>query len=108
MVLGTFDKRLAVKATKKLQHLGVEVALGAVVIGVDERGIDVRDSDGSTRLVESRTEAWVRRVGCATDGAISLIFLVNHGLPGHKTTGPGTSTSDLQSLDEHLPRRFGA
>ena len=47
-VLGTFGDRLAAKASKKLEQLGVEVQLGAVVVDVDECGIDVKDPDGST------------------------------------------------------------
>src|SRR5665811_2295259 len=40
-VLGTFGEHLAAKATKKLEQLGVEVQLGAVVVEVDEYGIEV-------------------------------------------------------------------
>src|SRR5665647_3145931 len=54
-VLGTFGEHLAAKATKKLEQLGVEVQLGAVVVDIDEYGIDVKDSDGSTRRIASRT-----------------------------------------------------
>ena len=42
MVLGTFGEHLAAKATKKLEQLVVEVQLGAVVVDVDEYGIDIK------------------------------------------------------------------
>lgn len=61
-VLGTFGEHLAAKATKKLEQLGVEVQLGAVVVDIDEYGIDVKDSDGSTRRIASRTKVWAAGV----------------------------------------------
>ncbi|MEP7017514.1 MAG: NAD(P)/FAD-dependent oxidoreductase [Actinomycetota bacterium] len=64
-VLGTFGEHLAAKATKKLEQLGVEVQLGAVVVDVDEYGIDVKDSDGSTRRIESRTKVWAAGVAAS-------------------------------------------
>src|SRR5664280_1082636 len=62
MVLGTFGEHLAAKATKKLEQLGVEVQLGAVVVDVDEYGIDIKDTGGSTRRIESRTKVWAAGV----------------------------------------------
>lgn len=64
-VLGTFGEHLAAKATKKLEQLGVEVQLGAVVVDVDEYGINVKDSDGSTRRIESRTKVWAAGVAAS-------------------------------------------
>src|SRR5664280_502763 len=64
-VLGTFGEHLAAKATKKLEQLGVEVQLGAVVVDIDEYGIDVKDSDGSTRRIQSRTKVWAAGVAAS-------------------------------------------
>ncbi len=64
-VLGAFGDRLAAKATKKLEQLGVEVQLGAVVVDVDEYGIEVTDPDGSTRRIESRTKVWAAGVAAS-------------------------------------------
>lgn len=58
-------EHLAAKATKKLEQLGVEVQLGAVVVDVDEYGINVKDSDGSTRRIESRTKVWAAGVAAS-------------------------------------------
>jgi NADH dehydrogenase len=64
-VLGTFGEHLAAKATRKLGQLGVEVQLGAVVVDIDEYGIDVKDSDGSTRRIQSRTKVWAAGVAAS-------------------------------------------
>jgi NADH:ubiquinone reductase (H+-translocating) len=64
-VLGTFGEHLAAKATKKLEQLGVEVQLGAVVVDIDEYGIDVKDNDGSTRRIQSRTKVWAAGVAAS-------------------------------------------
>ena len=64
-VLGTFGEHLAAKATKKLEQIGVEVQLGAMVVDVDEYGIDVRDPDGSTYRIQSRTKVWAAGVAAS-------------------------------------------
>src|SRR5665648_996775 len=64
-VLASFGEHLAAKATKKLEQLGVEVQLGAVVVDIDEYGIDVKDSDGSTRRIQSRTKVWAAGVAAS-------------------------------------------
>ncbi len=46
--LATFGDRLSGKAAKELQGLGVELRMGARVIGVDAFGVDVVDADGAT------------------------------------------------------------
>lgn len=52
----------AAKASKKLKQLGVEVPLGAVVVDVDEYGIAVMDTDGSTCPIASCTKVWAAGV----------------------------------------------
>src|SRR5674476_1159925 len=61
-VLGTFAEHLAAKA---LEQRGVEGQLGAVVVDSDEYGIDVKDSDGSTRRIASRTKVWAAGVAAS-------------------------------------------
>ena len=68
-VLGAFGDRLGAKATDKLKDLGVEVQLGAMVVGVDATGIDVRDSDGSVRRIESVCKVWAAGVQASALGA---------------------------------------
>ena len=45
--LATFGDRLSGKATKELERLGVELQMGARVVGVDASGVDVAMADGS-------------------------------------------------------------
>lgn len=64
-VLGAFGNRLATNARKRLQLIGVEVQLGAVVVDVDELGIAIRDPDGSIRRVQSRTKVWAAGIAAS-------------------------------------------
>jgi hypothetical protein len=52
-VLGSFGHRLGTKALARLDAIGVEVRLGAKVVGVDGTGIDVEDARGQRRRIES-------------------------------------------------------
>jgi NADH dehydrogenase len=67
-VLPPFGEKLGVKAKQKLERLGVEVQLGAMVVGVDADGLDVRDADGSTRRIPSRTKVWAAGVSASPLG----------------------------------------
>ncbi|MDW3220895.1 MAG: NAD(P)/FAD-dependent oxidoreductase [Acidimicrobiales bacterium] len=73
-VLGTFDERLAGKARRSLEKLGVEVMTGAAVESVDARGVHF--GDGST--LPTQTLVWAAGVKANPIAAAS-------GLP----TGPG-------------------
>lgn len=64
-VLATFGDRLAAKATKRLKQLGVDVQLGAMVVHIDEHGIEIKDPDGSVRRIESRTKVWAAGVAAS-------------------------------------------
>lgn len=46
--LATFGKDLARRAAKELERLGVELRMGARVVGVDAGGVDIEESDGIT------------------------------------------------------------
>jgi NADH dehydrogenase len=61
-VLGSFGPKLSEKAKHHLNKIGIEVQLGAMVVGVDQRGILVRDRDGSTRRIESVCKVWAAGV----------------------------------------------
>jgi NADH:ubiquinone reductase (H+-translocating) len=68
-VLGAFGDRLGAKAAAKLRSLGVEVQLGAKVVGVDATGIDVEDADGARRRIESVCKVWAAGVQATELGA---------------------------------------
>jgi NADH dehydrogenase len=57
-VLSPMGEKLGKKAAARLAKVGVEVQLGAMVTDVDPNGITVKDSDGTTRRVESACKVW--------------------------------------------------
>jgi len=50
--------RLAAKTRRDLERLGIEVHLDTVVTTIDDRGVEVRFGDGSTRRFAARTKIW--------------------------------------------------
>ena len=63
-VLPPMGEKLGKKAQARLEKMGVEIQLGAMVTDVDRNGITVKDSDGTIRRIESRHQGVVgRRVG---------------------------------------------
>jgi len=61
-VLPPFGAKLGAKTKTTLEKLGVEVQLGAMVTGVDERGLEVQDKDGTKRRIEAVTKIWAAGV----------------------------------------------
>jgi NADH dehydrogenase len=61
-VLPPFGKKIGEKATRDLENLGVEVQLGAMVVDVDERGVEVKDKDGTRRRIDAATKVWAAGV----------------------------------------------
>jgi NADH dehydrogenase len=68
-VLGSFGDRLGAKALKRLDEIGVEVQLGAKVVGVHATGIDVEDAQGRRRI-ESVCKVWAAGVQASPLGAL--------------------------------------
>jgi NADH:ubiquinone reductase (H+-translocating) len=69
-VLPPFGAKLGAKTKRDLEHLGVEVQLGAMVVDVDERGLVVQDKDGTRRRIEAVTKVWAAGVSASPLGAI--------------------------------------
>ena len=67
-VLGTFGDELSAHAREELEDMGVEVQLGAMVVDVDEHGIEVKDKDGKQRRIEARTKIWAAGVAASPLG----------------------------------------
>ena len=75
-VLGTFGDSLSNHARQELEDMGVEVQLGAMVVDVDEHGIEVKDvgagpaggTDGTQRRIEARTKIWAAGVAASPLG----------------------------------------
>lgn len=57
-VLPPFGEKLGRKAAARLEKLGVEIQLNAMVIDVDYDGLVVKEKDGSTRRIESQCKVW--------------------------------------------------
>ncbi|MFC6012080.1 NAD(P)/FAD-dependent oxidoreductase [Nocardia lasii] len=57
-VLGPMGPKLGHKAAKRLEKMGVEIQLNAMVTGVDANGVVVKDADGSTRRIEATCKVW--------------------------------------------------
>jgi len=68
-VLPPFGEKLGQRAAARLQKMGVEIQLGAMVTDVDRDGITVKDSDGAIRRIESACKVWSAGVSASGLGA---------------------------------------
>ena len=95
-VLPPMGEKLGRKAAARLEQLGVEIQLGAMVTGVDRNGIDVKYSDGGAGRIECQTKVWSAGVaasalgkqiaeqsGAETDRAGRVRVLPDLTVPGH-------------------------
>ena len=111
-VLPPFGAKLGAKSKKALEDLGIEVQLGAMVVDVDERGLEVQDKDGTRRRIEAVTKVWAAGVqasplgkilgdqsGASVDRAGRISVNPDLTLPGHPEV---FVVGDMMSLD-HLP-----
>ena len=60
-VLPPMGEKLGKKAQARLEKMGVEIQLGAMVTDVDRNGLTVKDSDGTIRRIESADQGVVGR-----------------------------------------------
>jgi NADH:ubiquinone reductase (H+-translocating) len=95
-VLPPFADSLGRYAHKRMNEIGVEVQLGAMVTDVDPDGIVVKDGDGHERRIHSATKIWAAGVqasplgkqlgeqsGAAVDRAGRVSVQPDLTLPGH-------------------------
>ncbi|MGK2869625.1 MAG: NAD(P)/FAD-dependent oxidoreductase [Mycobacterium sp.] len=57
-VLPPMGEKLGIKAKERLEKMGVEIQLNAMVTDVDRNGITVKDKDGTIRRIESASKVW--------------------------------------------------
>ena len=57
-VLPPMGEKLGRKAAQRLEKLGVEIQLGAMVTDVDRNGVTVKHSDGTVDRIECQTKVW--------------------------------------------------
>jgi NADH dehydrogenase len=69
-VLPPMGEKLGLKAAARLEKLGVEIQLGAMVTDVDRNGITVKYNDGSTDRIECATKVWSAGVAASPLGKI--------------------------------------
>jgi NADH dehydrogenase len=111
-VLPPFGAKLGAWTERRLGELGVEVQLGAMVVAVDERGLEVQDRDGTRRRIEAVTKVWAAGVqasplgrtlseqtGAALDRAGRIAVNPDLTLPGHPEV---FVVGDMAALD-NLP-----
>lgn len=67
-VLPPMGEKLGKKAQARLEKMGVEVQLNAMVTNVDRNGITVKDPDGTTRRIESACKVWSAGVSASPLG----------------------------------------
>lgn len=108
-VLPVYGGRLSRKARSTLESLGVEIQLGAMVTGVDARGLTVKDKDGTERRLDAQCKVWSAGVaasplgaqlaeqsGAGIDRAGRVEVLPDLTLPGHPEV---FVVGDMMSLD---------
>ncbi|MBM9458456.1 NAD(P)/FAD-dependent oxidoreductase [Nocardioides sp. zg-536] len=69
-VLPPFGAKLGAWTKEKLEGLGVEVLLGALVSEVDERGLVVKYKDGSSQRIDAIAKVWAAGVQASPLGRI--------------------------------------
>jgi NADH dehydrogenase len=67
-VLPPMGPKLGAKAQARLQKMGVEIQLGALVTDVDRNGLTVKYKDGSVKRIESATKVWSAGVAASPLG----------------------------------------
>ena len=95
-VLPGFADSLSTYTAKRLERLGVEIQLGAMVVDMDQDGLEVKDPDGAHRRIEAVTKIWAAGVaasplgrmvaeqsGAEVDRAGRVKVLPDCTLPGH-------------------------
>jgi NADH dehydrogenase len=111
-VLPPFGAKLGAWTKEKLEKLGVEVMLGAMVTDVDERGLVLKYKDGTQQRINSVTKVWAAGVqanpltktlaeqtGAPLDRAGRIAVNPDLTLPGHPEV---FVVGDMISLD-NLP-----
>ncbi len=110
--LATFGDQLSGKAARALERLGVELRMGARVVGIDPDGVDIAEASGATSRLETHTTVWAAGVeasplgaelakatGADLDRAGRISVLPDCTLPGHPEV---FVVGDMMALD-NLP-----
>ncbi|RDI67654.1 NAD(P)/FAD-dependent oxidoreductase [Nocardia pseudobrasiliensis] len=69
-VLAPMGPKLGSIAQRRLEKMGVEIQLNAMVTDVDARGVVVKDKDGSQRRIEAACKVWSAGVQASSLGKL--------------------------------------
>jgi NADH dehydrogenase len=69
-ILGTFPESLQRHAAERLEQMGVEIRLGAMVTNVDEGGIDTNSQEAGVGRIEAATKVWAAGVEASPLGRL--------------------------------------
>jgi NADH dehydrogenase len=107
--LATFGDQLSGKAAKMLEHLGVELRMGARVVGVDAGGVEIA-GEGVTTRIDARTTIWAAGVqasplasrladaaGASIDRTGRIAVLPDLTLPNHPEV---FAVGDMAAIDD--------
>jgi NADH dehydrogenase len=110
--LASFGDQLSGKTAKALEQLGVELRMGARVVGIDPTGVDIVDTAGTTSRLDTYTAVWAAGVeasplaaelakatGADLDRSGRIAVLPDLTLPGHPEV---FVVGDMMALD-NLP-----
>src|SRR6202040_2007427 len=67
-VLPPMGPKLGLKAQRRLEKMGVEVQLNAMVSAVDYKGISIKEKDGGERRIECACKVWAAGVQASSLG----------------------------------------
>ena len=94
-VLPPFDEKLQRYTHQRLEKMGVEIKLGTLAVGMDERSVTVKSKDGE-ETIPTRTRIWAagvqasplakllaEKTGAETDRAGRIAVNPDCTLPGH-------------------------
>jgi NADH:ubiquinone reductase (H+-translocating) len=108
--LATFGDELSGKAAKELERLGVELRMGARVVGIDATGVDITDPAGTTSRLNTCTTVWAagieasplaaelaKATGAELDRAGRVAVMPDLTLPGHPEV---FVVGDMMALDK--------
>jgi NADH dehydrogenase len=108
-ILPAFPESLQRRAARTLEGLGVEIHLGTMVTGVDQRGIDTNAKEARLKRIDAATKIWAagveaspvgrvvaRAAGAEVDRAGRVHVRPDCTLPGHPEI---FVIGDLMSLD---------
>lgn len=109
-VLPPFGNKLGNAARTRLEKMGVEIQLNAMVTDVDYHGIEVKDPDGSIRRIDASCKIWSAGVqasplgkmladqtGAEVDRAGRIRVNKDLSLPGHPEI---FAVGDMMSLND--------